>query len=63
VILRNAELAKKEIGLIIQFDDKEYTDEERNLLWGRLFTFLAEAALEQKQEQRRSNVKSVKISR
>lgn len=56
-------MAKKEIGLIIQFDDKEYTDEERNLLWGRLFTFLAEAALEQKQEQRRSNVKSVKISR
>lgn len=57
-------MAKKEIGLIIQFDDKEYTDEERNLLWGRFFTFLANAAIEQQQEQqRRTDVKSVKIPR
>lgn len=57
-------MAKKEIGLIIQFDDKEYTDEDRNLLWGRFFTFLANAAIEQQQEQqRRTNVKSVKIPR
>lgn len=40
-------MAKKDIGVIIQFDDKECTDAERGLLLGRFAYFLAEAALKQ----------------
>lgn len=33
---------KKDIGLIIKFDDKEYSKEETVLLYKNLFTLLAE---------------------
>ena len=33
---------KKDVGLIIQFDDKEYSKEETEFLWGKLFLLLAE---------------------
>ncbi len=33
---------KKDIGLIIKFDDKEYSEEETVLLYKNLFTLLAE---------------------
>ncbi len=33
---------KKDVGLIIQFDDKEYTKEETEFLWERFFLLLAE---------------------
>ena len=32
----------KDVGLIIQFDDKEYTKEETEFLWERFFLLLAE---------------------
>ena len=41
----------KDIGVIIKFDDVEYSEEERNLLWGRLCVFLAQAAQEQKENK------------
>ena len=40
---------KKDIGVIIKFDDVEYSEEERDLLWGRFFMSLLE--LSQKQEK------------
>lgn len=33
---------KKDVGLIIQFDDKEYSKEETEFLWARFFLLLAE---------------------
>lgn len=33
---------KKDVGLIIQFDDKEYSKEETKFLWERFFLLLAE---------------------
>ena len=33
---------KKDIGLIIKFDDKEYSEEETVLLYKNFFTLLAE---------------------
>lgn len=33
---------KKDVGLIIQFDDKEYSKEETEFLWERFFLLLAE---------------------
>lgn len=33
---------KKDIGLIVKFDDKEYSEEETVLLYKNLFTLLAE---------------------
>lgn len=42
---------KKNIGVIIQFDDVEYSDEERDLLWGRFFLLLAETAQEIKEKK------------
>ena len=41
----------KNIGVIIKFDDVEYSEEERNLLWGRFALFLAEAAKELKENK------------
>ena len=34
---------KKDLGVIIQFDDKEYSKEEIEFLWGRFISILAEA--------------------
>ncbi len=34
---------KKDLGVIIQFDDKEYSKEEIEFLWGRFITILTEA--------------------
>ena len=34
---------KKEIGIKIQFDDKEYSEEEIEFLWERFISILAEA--------------------
>lgn len=34
---------KKDLGVIIQFDDKEYSEEEIEFLWGRFITILTEA--------------------
>lgn len=45
-------MAKKDIGVIIQFDDKECTDAERGLLLGRFAYFLAEVALQQEKESK-----------
>jgi len=42
---------KKDIGVIIEFDDVEYSEEERNLLWGRFALFLAKAAEEIKENK------------
>ena len=44
-------MAKKDVGVIIKFDEKECSDEERDLLWGRLALFLAEAHQELKGEK------------
>lgn len=33
---------KKDVRLIIQFDDKEYSKEETEFLWERFFLLLAE---------------------
>lgn len=33
---------KKDVGLIIQFDDKEYSKEETEFLWEKFFLLLAE---------------------
>lgn len=33
---------KKDVGSIIQFDDKEYSKEETEFLWERFFLLLAE---------------------
>ena len=52
-------MAKKDIGVIIQFDDKEYSDQERGLLFGRFLVILAEAA--QQQEKEKQNAKCVKF--
>ncbi len=52
-------MAKKDIGVIIQFDDKEYSDQERDLLFGRFLVILAEAA--QQQEKEKQNAKCVKF--
>lgn len=43
---------KKDIGLIIDFDDVEYSNEERDLLWGRFIMALVEAAENQKKENK-----------
>jgi hypothetical protein len=42
----------KNIGVIIDFDEKEYSEKERDLLWGRLVLFLAEAAQEIKENKK-----------
>ena len=34
---------KKDFGVIIQFDDKEYSEEEIEFLWERFISILAEA--------------------
>ena len=34
---------KKDLGVIIQFDDKEYSKEEIEFFWGRFISILAEA--------------------
>ena len=34
---------KKDLEVIIQFDDKEYSEEEIEFLWRRFITILAEA--------------------
>jgi len=34
---------KKDLGVIIQFDDKEYSEEEIEFLWERFISILAEA--------------------
>lgn len=39
---------KKDVGVKIIFDDVDYSEEERDLLWGRFFLCLAE--LSQKME-------------
>ena len=44
-------MAKKDVGVIIQFDDVDYTDEERDLLWGQFFMLLAETAQEIKEKK------------
>lgn len=41
----------KQVGLIIKFDDKEYSNEERDLLWGRFILLLAETAQEIKENK------------
>ena len=46
MILRSVTLAK-EIGLIIKFDDVEYSDEERNRLWGQMLLCMCEMAHKQ----------------
>lgn len=51
---------KKDVGVIIEFDDVEYSDEERDLLWGRFAMLLVEAAQNQKEV---INAKSVKFSK
>lgn len=50
---------KKDIGVIIDFDNVEYSEEERNLLWGRFALFLAKAAEEIKENK---NAKCFNIS-
>lgn len=47
----------KNIGLIIDFDDVEYSDKERDLLWGRFITFLVNAAENQKENKSAKCVK------
>ncbi len=44
---------KKDIGLIIDFDDVEYSDKERDLLWGRFIMLLVEAAENQKKGEQK----------
>lgn len=53
-------MAKKDVGVIIEFDDVEYSDEERDLLWGRFAMLLVEAAQKQLEVK---NAKSVKFSK
>ena len=51
----------KKNDIIIEFDNIEYSDEERNLLWGKLLVFLAKADQEQKStEYAKSNKKTIK---
>ena len=52
-------MAKKDIGVIIQFDDKEYSDQERELLLGRFVYILAESALQLEKEK--NDAKCVKF--
>ena len=42
----------KDIGLIIDFDDVEYSNKERDLLWGRFIMALVEASENQKKENK-----------
>lgn len=58
MISRGVKLAKN-VGVIIKFDDVEYSEEERNLLWGRFALFLAKAAEEIKENE---NAKCFNIS-
>ncbi len=58
----------KEVGVIIKFDDVDYSDEERDLLWGRFALLLVEAAEAKKQKENRddervktTNCKTTKI--
>ena len=50
-------MPKKEIGLIIEFDDVEYSDEEKNRLWGQMLLCMCEMAHNQgvKYEQEKNN--------
>lgn len=41
----------KNVGVIVDFDEKEYSDEERELLFGRFIVILAEAAQQQKEKK------------
>lgn len=50
-------MAKKDVGVIIQFDDVDYSDEERDLLWGQFFMLLAETAQEVKEKKNAECVK------
>ena len=50
MILKGVKLVKN-VGVIIDFDEKEYSDEERDLLWGRFVLFLAKAAEEIKENK------------
>ena len=43
LIIKNFMKRKKEIGIKIQFDDKEYSKEEIEFLWERFIFILAEA--------------------
>ena len=36
---------KKDFGVIIQFDDKEYSEEEIEFLWERFISILAEVKI------------------
>lgn len=51
----------KRVGVIIEFDDIDYSDEERDLLWGRLALILVEAA-ELKKKKEITNDKRVKAT-
>lgn len=48
-------MAKKEIGVKIIFDDIEYSDNERDWLWGRFFMSL----LELSQKESNENIESI----
>ena len=58
-------MPKKEIGLIIEFDDVEYSDEEKNRLWGQMLLCMCEMAhnqgvkYEQKKWTRKKQKKTV----
>jgi len=52
-------MTQKDIGLIIDFDDKEYSDEETAHLWGRFIMWFVEAAEIKKEKE---NAKRVKFS-
>jgi len=41
----------KNAGVKIIFDDTEYSEKERDLLWGRFFLTLCELANEQEKEK------------
>lgn len=51
----------KSVGVIIEFDDVDYSDEERDLLWGRFALMLVEAA-ELKKKKEITNDKRVKTT-
>lgn len=40
----------KKIGVIINFDEVDYSEDERDLLWGRLACLLVEASKNPKKE-------------
>lgn len=50
MISRGVKLVKN-VGVIIDFDDVEYSDEERDLLWGRFIMLLVDAAENKKEKK------------